>query len=185
MTREQYKAFPETLAVREVKGGKRVLVTTIADPREAKKKDLLALYVQRWHVELDLRNIKTTLGMDVLRCRTPEMVEKELWVNLLAYNLIRLLMAQAAIEAGIHPREISFKHTAQLWLQWMLVHSGRGQGWHRDTLLKLVSQIRVGLRPGRLEPRARKRRPKPYPWLKVPRAQARQQIRDLGFLPNA
>jgi hypothetical protein len=185
MTREQYKAFPETLTVREVKGGKRVLVTTIADPREARKKDLLALYAQRWHVELDLRNIKTTLGMDVLRCRTPEMVEKELWVNLLAYNLIRLLMAQAAIEAGIHPREISFKHTAQLWLQWVLVHSGRGQGWHRDTLLKLVSQIRVGHRPGRLEPRARKRRPKPYPWLKVPRAQARQQIRDLGYLPNA
>lgn len=185
MGREQYKAFPEQLRVREVKGDKRVLVTTLLDPREAWKADLLALYGKRWHVELDLRNIKTTLGMDVLRCRTPEMVEKELWVNLLAYNLIRLLMAQAAIEAGLHPREISFKHTAQLWLQWLLVHGSRRHGWHRDALLKLVTQIKVGQRPGRLEPRARKRRPKPYPWLKVPRVQARQQIHTFGYLPNA
>jgi hypothetical protein len=185
MGREQYKAFPEKLMVREAKGDKRVLVTTLLDPREIRKADLVALYVQRWHVELDLRNIKTTLGMDVLRCLTPEMIEKELWVNLLAYNLIRLLMAQAAIEAGLHPRYISFKHAAQLWLQWLLVHGGRGQGWHRDALLKLVIQIKVGHRPGRLEPRARKRRPKPYPWLKVPRAQARKQIRRFGYLPNS
>ena len=174
MRREQYKAFPEKLMVREVKGDRRILVTTMLDPREISKADLVALYPRRWHVELDLRNIKTTLGMEVLRCRTPEMIEKELWVNLLAYNLIRLLMAQAAIEAGLHPREISFKHTVQLWLQWLLIHNG--QGWHRDTLLQLVAQIKVGHRPGRLEPRARKRRPKPYPWLKVPRNQARQQI---------
>ena len=180
MTREQYGAYPDELTVREVKGGKRVLVTTMVDPREVRKKDLLALYAQRWHVELDFRNIKTTLGMDVLRCLTPEMVEKELWVNLLAYNLIRLLMAQAAIESGLHPREISFKHTVQIWLQWLLVHRGRGQGWHRDTLLTLIAQIRVGHRPGRLEPRARKRRPKPYPWLKVPRARARQRIQKFG-----
>lgn len=184
MTRKQYEAFPDELMVRELKGDKRVLVTTMVDPREVRKKDLLALYVQRWHVELDLRNIKTTLGMEVLRCLTPEMVEKELWVNLLAYNLIRLLMAQAAAESGLHPRQLSFKHTVQIWLQWLLVHCGRGQGWHRDTLFKLITQIRVGHRPGRLEPRARKRRPKPYPWLKVPRQHARQQIRRLGYLPN-
>ena len=141
--------------------------------------------MQRWHVELDLRNIKTTLGMDVLRCLTPEMIEKELWVSLLAYNLIRLLMAQAAVESGFHPRELSFKHTVQIWLQWLSVRCGHGQDWHREILLKLIVQVRVGHRPGRIEPRARKRRPKPYPWLKVPRHNARQQIRQYGYLSNS
>lgn len=185
MTREQYAAYPDELIVREVKGEKRVLVTTMLDPRKVRKKDLLELYTHRWHVELDLRNIKTTLGMEVLRCLSPQMVEKELWVNLLAYNLIRLLMAQAALEAGLHPRELSFKHAVQMWTQWLSLRHATGKDWHRDTLLKLVAQIRVGQRPGRLEPRARKRRPKPYPWLKVPRSLARQQIRELGYLPNA
>lgn len=185
MTREQYEAFPDKLTVRETKADKRVLVTTMLDPREVGKKDLSDLYRQRWHVELDLRNIKTTLGMEVLKCLTPAMIEKELWVNLLAYNLIRLLMAQAAIESGLHPRELSFKHTVQLWTQWLWVVCGGRQNWHRDTLFKLIAQIRVGNRPGRIEPRARKRRPKPYPWLKVPRGLARQQIRKLGYLLNA
>ena len=91
--REQYEAYPDVLVVREVKREKRELVTTMLDSRKARKKDLLELYARRWHVEQDFRSIKTTLGMEVLRCLTPQMVEKELWVNLLAYNLIRLLMA--------------------------------------------------------------------------------------------
>ena len=185
MTREQYEVYPTELTVREVKVDKRVLVTTMLDPRKTQKKALSELYANRWHVELDFRNIKTTLGMEVLRCLTPEMVEKELWVNLLAYNLIRLLMAQAALESGSQPRELSFKHTVQLWTQWTLMHSGRDQEWQRDSLFRLIVQVRVGQRPGRLEPRARKRRPKPYPWLKVPRGLARQQIMQLGYLPNA
>jgi len=185
MAREQYDTCADELTVREVEVDGRVLVTTMLDPRQTGKQALSDLYVQRWHVELDFRNIKTTLGMEVLRCLTPQMVEKELWVNLLAYNLIRLLMAQAALEAGLHPRELSFKHAVQMWTQWTLMHSGRGQDWQRDTLFQLIAQVRVGHRPGRLEPRARKRRPKPYPWLKVPRSLARQQIREFGYLPNA
>jgi len=185
MTREQYEAFPTELTVREVKVDKRVLVTTMLDPRKTRKKALSELYAHRWHVELDFRNIKTTLGMDVLRCLTPEMVEKEVWANLLAYNLIRLLMAQAAFESGTKPRELSFKHTVQMWTQWTLLHSGWEQEWQRDSLFRLIVQVRVGQRPGRLEPRARKRRPKSYPWLKVPRRPARQQILQLGYLPNA
>ena len=129
----------------------------------------MELYGHRWHVELDLRNIKTTLGVEVLRCLTPQMVAKEFWVNWLAYNLIRLLMAQAALEAGLHPRELSFKHTVQIWMQWLSLRRARGHDWHRDTLLRLIAQIRIGQRPGRMEPRARKRRLKPYSWLKVPR----------------
>jgi len=185
MAREQYDTCADELTVREVEVDGRVLVTTMLDPRQTGKQALSDLYVQRWHVELDFRNIKTTLGMEVLRCLTPQMVEKELWVNLLAYNLIRLLMAQAALEAGLHPRELSFKHAVQMWTQWTLLHSGRGRDWQRDTLFQLIAQVSVGHRPGRLEPRARKRRPKPYPWLKVPRSLARQQIRELGYLPNA
>lgn len=184
MTQEQFEAFPDEITVREFEVEGRVLVTTMLDPQEARKRTLANLYGQRWHVELDIRNIKDTLGLDVLRCQTPEMIEKELWVNLLAYNLIRLLMAQAALESGRHPREISFKHTVQIWTQWMMLHSGRDQDWQRDSLLELIAQITVGHRPGRLEPRARKRRPKHFPWLKVPRDCAREQIRDLGYLPN-
>jgi hypothetical protein len=184
MSRAQYAAYPDELTVREVKVHQRVLVTTMLDSRRTGKEALSELYRQRWHVELDFRNIKTTLGMEVLRCQTPEMIDKELWVNLLAYNLIRLLMAQAAIDSGRHPRELSFKHTVQMWTQWLSHRSGPNQDWQRETLFTLIAQVRVGHRPGRLEPRARKRRPKSYPWLKVPRPVARQQIREYGYLPN-
>lgn len=174
MTRAQYKAFPDELTVREVQIDGEVLVTTMLDARKVHKSELSELYGRRWHVELDIRNIKTTLGMDVLRCLTPQMVEKELWVYLLAYNVIRVLMAQAARNAGVHPRELSFKHTVQMWNEWTCVH------W--SEFFRLIAQLRVGHRPGRIEPRARKRRPKSYPWLKVPRAEARRQIRVHGHL---
>lgn len=175
MTREQYRAFPEQITVREVKVDGQVLVTTMLDARTVRKKELAALYARRWHVELDIRNIKTTLGMEVLRCLTPSMVQKELWVSLLAYNLIRLLMAQAAHSAGVHPRELSFKHTVQMWTVWsshtapVLVQS--------NEFFRLIAQLPVGNRPDRVEPRMRKRRPKSFPWLKEPRAIARRRIR--------
>jgi hypothetical protein len=108
MTPQQYADFPDELTVREVKVAHQVLVTTLLDHRKVSKDDLSALYARRWNVELDLRNLKTTTGMDVLSCQTPQMNEKQLWVHLLAYNVIRLLMAQAASNAGIDPRELSF-----------------------------------------------------------------------------
>lgn len=185
MSQDRYHGYGDTPTVREVDVGGRVLVTTMFNRRQAPKKALAQLYTQRWHVELDLRNIKTTLGMEVLRCKTPEMVEKELWVNLLAYNLIRVLMAQAALASGLLPRELSFKHTVQLWLQWVARHTRGTEASQLEALFCLIAQIEVGNRPGRLEPRARKRRPKPYPWLKVPRRIAKQQIRTLGYLPNS
>jgi hypothetical protein len=182
MSSEVYRNFPKELIVREVEVDGRVLVTTMCKHRKVAKNELAELYERRWNVELDLRNIKTTLGMDVLRCLTPEMVEKELWVNLLAYNIIRLLMTQAALANDCHPRELSFKHTLQLWTQWTS-HQVPVSATY-DDLLRLIAQVVVGHRPGRIEPRARKRRPKPYPWLKRPRAVARQQIMTLGYLPN-
>lgn len=96
MSWEAYAQAPATLKVREFKAGGKIMVTTFLDPQRAPKNQLKALYRRRWNVELDLRNIKTTLGMEHLRCKTPEMAIKELWVSLLAYNMIRLLMAQAA-----------------------------------------------------------------------------------------
>ncbi len=93
MARADYEASPAELLVREVSVGSRVLVTTMLDPRRACKRELGKLYVRRWNIELDLRNIKNTLGLEMLSCKTPAMCEKELWVYLLAYNLIHLLMA--------------------------------------------------------------------------------------------
>jgi Transposase DDE domain len=167
---EQYRAFPDEILVREAQVNGQVLVTTMHNARAVSKGELAALYARRWHIELDIRNIKTTLGMEVLRCMTPAMVEKELWVCLLAYNLIRLLMAQAARTAGLCPRELSFKHTVQMWSSWP-------RSAEPSELFRLIAQRPVGNRAGRSEPRVRKRRPKSFPWLKVPRATARRQIR--------
>lgn len=178
MTHEQYANAPDELVLHECKVAHQVLVTTLSDHRRVSKDELPQLYARRWNVELDLRNLKTTTGMDVLRCQTPEMNDKQMWAHLLAYNVIRLLMAQAASNAGVDPRELSFKHTVQLWTEWV----ARGLCATHDSarLFTLIAQTQVGHRPGRIEPRMRKRRPKPYPWLKTPRAHARRQVQRCG-----
>lgn len=176
----EYERAPESLQVRELEVSGKVLVTTFLDPKATPKRVLKALYRRRWQVELDLRNLKTTLGMEQLRCKTPEMALKELWTYLLAYNLIRLLMAQSALLADQIPRQLSFKHTVQLWLAW---HSQGGEstdGASVQRLLILIAQPRVGLRPGRIEPRAVKRRPKPFGLLMQPRDHAREHVRIHG-----
>jgi hypothetical protein len=180
LSREQFDAFPESLEVRELKVGHKVLVTTLLCANQATKKALGELYVSRWNVELDLRNLKTTLGLERLPCKTPEMNKKALWVCLLAYNLIRLLMAESAKQADVLPRLLSFKHSLQLWLAWS--HSGP-PGFDEKNLavfFNLIAQPRVGNRPGRIEPRAVKRRAKPYPLLMKPRHQARNDVRRMG-----
>jgi Transposase DDE domain len=178
MTPEQYAQAPDEITLREVKVGHQVLVTTLLNHRRVSKDALSALYARRWNVELDLRNLKTTTGMDVLSCQTPQMNDKQLWVHLLAYNVIRLLMAQAACSANVDPRSLSFKHTVQLWTEWTA--RGLCSANDRQRLFASIAQCKVGHRPGRIEPRMRKRRPKPYPWLKVPRAQARRHVERHG-----
>lgn len=123
------------------------------------KDDPSALHARRWNVELDLPNLKTTMGMDVLDCQTSQMNEKELWVHLLAYHVLRLHMAQAACNAGVDPHDLSFKHTVQLWTEWV----SRGLSATKDCehLFTLIAQCKVGNRPARMEPSMRKRRPKP------------------------
>lgn len=174
MTQDEYESAPDSITIRECHAAGRTLVTTLAGPS---RKSLGQLYQRRWQVELDIRQIKDVMGMNVLSCRTPAMAEKEIWVHLLAYNLIRLLMAQAATLAHLQPRDLSFKHTLQLWLCW--VNQPNDLDLY-PALFRLIAQQRVGRRPGRLEPRAVKRRPKPYPLLTRPRPIARQQVIDFG-----
>ena len=117
--------------------------------------------------------VRTVVGLEV---RKTFFSRRGMWVYLLAYNLIRLLMAQAAHQERVLPRQLSFKHTLQVWLAWSM-----RQLYFPDTdttreLFALIAQIRVGDRPNRVEPRAVKRRPKEYARLMVPREQARRAI---------
>ena len=180
MTQAQYDVAPDSLVIRELKTGGKVLITTLLSPKQASKKQLKALYKNRWHVELDLRNIKTTLGMEKLSCKTPQMIEKEMWVYFLAYNLIRLLMAQAATLSDLLPRQMSFKHTVQLWLAWSQQPSVLDIEASQAHLFILIAQVTVGNRPGRIEPRAVKRRPKPFPLLMKPREETQNEIKRNG-----
>lgn len=180
MSQDDYDRAPATLKVREFKAGGKLMITTFLCPKNCPKPLLKALYRRRWHAELDLRNIKTTLGMDKLRCKSPQMAIKELWVYLLAYNLIRLLMAQAALRADQIPRQLSFKHTLHLWIAWQQRSGDPHEAGCITALLVLIAQPRVGRRPGRVEPRAVKRRPKPFPLLTKPRPEARETIKKNG-----
>lgn len=183
MTRSEYDQAPEQLTVRELSAGGKILVTTLSDPKAWPKTLIRRGYARRWEAETNLRHIKTTLGMHNLRCRTPAMLEKEFWVYLLAYNLIRWLMADSASHADVLPRQLSFKHAVTLWQGWHAAVGTAGQKQDVEPLLKLVAQRRVGNRPGRVEPRQVKRRPKPYGLLSIPREQARAIIRRHGH-PN-
>jgi hypothetical protein len=180
MSQADYDRAPDTLTVRELYTGGKILVTTLLCPKQTTKAALKGLYRDRWHVELDLRNIKTTLGMERLSCRTPAMAEKEIWVYLLAYNLIRLLMAQSALLTDLLPRQLSFKHTLQLWIAWRQNGTGSDDERQLASLFILIAQQRVGNRPGRIEPRAMKQRPKPFPLLTKPRDIARGKIQTYG-----
>jgi hypothetical protein len=180
MSQADYEQAPDTLTVRELRVHGKTLVTTLLCPKQTPKAALGELYKSRWHVELDLRAIKTTLGMETLSCKTPEMAQKEIWVYLLAYNLIRLMMAQAALLADCLPRQLSFKHTLQIWIAWGHCQVGGADADRIDGLFVLIAQQKVGNRPGRIEPRAIKRRPKQYPMLTQPRELARAHVLKHG-----
>jgi hypothetical protein len=135
------------------------------------------LYERRWEGEVDIRPIKSTMQMDVLRCKTPGMVEKEIWAHLLAYNLLRTVMAVAAGSNGLEPRQVSFKGAKQALTAFapkLAAARPRSRPALIDALLAVIAYHRVGARPGRWEPRARKRRPKPGAKLDQPRAEAKR-----------
>ena len=136
-----------------------------------------------WQIELDLRSLKETMQMRVLRCKTPELVRKELWTHILAYNLIRTIIAQAASKHCLEPRSISFKGAMQTLEAFQPVIALRGErdaavrGNLYERVLDAVASHRVGDRPDRFEPRRRKRRPKPYDRLMKPRHEAKRALR--------
>jgi hypothetical protein len=188
MDRATYDRLPAIVAVRELRvrveqPGFRVdelvLVTSLLDAAAYPKDEVAGLYFKRWNIELDLRAIKVEMRMEVLRCKTPEMVEKEMWAHLLAYNLVRALMTRAAEAHEVEPRHLSFKgamRTLRAFAEAARLSAPSRRVELEAELPRAVASHRVADRPGRVEPRAVKRRPKPHRLLTVPRAEARKRL---------
>jgi len=186
-----YKTLPDYITIREarirvVQPGFRtktvIVVTTLLDPRQASKEDLASLYRARWNNELDLRSIKSTMQMRDLSCKTPDLVRKEIWTHILAYNLIRTIMAQAAMNRNVPPRSISFKGTIQTLKAFQPMietgpfHSKKERLRLFHDLLDTVATHRVADRPNRFEPRLKKQRRNHYGWLTKPRAEIKRYM---------
>jgi len=190
MDAETYASLPKTLTIRELQiqvtqPGYRtrqiVIATTLLDAREYSREELGDLYHRRWQAELDLRSMKQTLRMDHILCKTPAMARRELWAHLLGYNLVRQALAEAAWKSNRSPRQLSFAGGMQTLEAFRMLLLGGGSG--SASLAARVGQVlealathRVGDRPGRVEPRKVKRRPKSYPRLTKPRAQERAAL---------
>jgi putative transposase len=188
MGQDTYDRMPKSIEIREVLVGvdqpgfrtkSLVVVTSLCDAEEYPAKEIAVLYRGRWLVELDIRAIKITLDMDVMRCKTPEMVRREVWTHLLAYNLVRRTILQSAIASGLSPRELSFTAAMQaIAASWAIAAQLDSDTFASlvDTHLTNLAGHRVGHRPDRVEPRAVKRRPKPHRLLSKPRAEARAEL---------
>ena len=188
MNEEVYATIPETMELRMVRyslvaKGRRskviTAITTLVDPVEYPAEEIAELYGHRWSVELDIRHIKRTLNIDHFRCKSPEMVEREFWVTLLGYNLVRKMMCEAAHFAGVLPRRLSFTRTCAHLLElrlWLL-----GAILDLSGLLCYLGSLVVPDRPGRFEPRVLKRNRHRYPMMKIPRQKLKQiEMRKLS-----
>jgi hypothetical protein len=188
---QTYKALPQSITIREARIRVRqpgfrtrsiVVVTTLLDPEQASKEELASLYRARWNNELDLRSLKSAMQMSELRCKAPGLVRKEVWAHILAYNLIRTVMAQAAARHGVAPRVISFTGAMQTLgaFQPLLEFGARQDAAGRlrlyHELLDAIASHRVGDRPDRYEPRLKKRRRNNYDWLTKPRAEMKRKM---------
>ncbi len=189
--RQTYNTLPESLTIRECRvpiaqSGFRVKVvviaTTLLDHIAYPPSKLAELYRARWNAELDLRSLKRTMQMDVRRCKTPELVRKELWTHILAYNLIRTIIAQAAHKYHLEPRSLSFKGALQTLeaFQPVIALQGEYDAAHRlslyQILLDAIATHRVADRPDRYEPRAWKGYNKKFAYLRKPRAQIKREM---------
>lgn len=155
------------------------LITTLLDTTKYSTLEVLRLYGELGDVELNLKHLKTTLGMEVFRCKSPQMVRKELYIYLLAYNLLRTLMWQAGTTYATPPLRLSLQGTRQHlsnFIPQLLAASSTDCRQIYRTLLKVIVHKAVPNRPGRSEPRVRKRRPKSYPLMKQPRHELRRQL---------
>jgi len=174
MSEQAFADLPDTLTVREFAVAGTVYVTTLLAAKTYPKKELAALYHQRWKIELDFRTIKTNMGMEMLRCKTPEMVRKEIAVNLLAYNLIRANLARAAIVCDKQPRHLSFMAAVQLMRSTASLCMQMTSKALENLLAPLLNAIAytvVGKYKRKNQPRVVKRRPKPFPLMNKPRDQ--------------
>lgn len=191
MDQQTYDALAEELSLREVRTTiatpacrvrTLVVVTTLTEAEAYPLEALAELYHARWNVETDLRSIKTYMSMEILRCQTPEMVRNEIWAHLLAYNLVRQVMAQAARAHGVTPRQLSFTGALQTLSEYrtlLLAVADADLPLLMEGLLKALATHRVGNRPDRWEPRKIKRRPKGYSRLLQSRAEERaEQMRS-------
>lgn len=187
-TRDEWHQLPEELQVRELRfevtqPGFRTatitLVTTLMDPVAYPAEEIAALYRERWHCELDLRSLKSSLQMGHLRCKTPKMIEKEVWTHLLAYNLVRETALQAARRHGALPRRLSFQGAVQIinaFATYLPIQAERRNSlWHE--MLAAIATIEVGARPNRIEPRKVKKRKAKYTYLTQPRSEERRKLR--------
>jgi hypothetical protein len=184
----EYEALPQEIALREIRGtvawnGWRprpvVVVTTLLDPKRYPRQALLELYARRYQCELRLRDIKIALHMDVLRTQSPEMVRKELLAKLLAYNLIRRPLWDAGVCAGVPPLRLSFKGAVQHVRIFAPLLAALTPGARKELnalLLQTLAAELVPERPGRIEPRLKKRRPKSFGWLQKPRTLCRRLL---------
>jgi hypothetical protein len=191
MDEATYARIPETLTLREIRfqivePGRRTrsidIITTLVDADEYTREEIAQLYGFRWNSELDIRAIKSSLNLGHVRCKSPEMVERELWTTILGYNLIRTTAAGAALVHGKQPRQISFTSTCQYVLAgWMQLSLGLLEGSELEAYLRLllrqIAACEVANRPGRLEPRVLKRRRHGYKLMQQPRHQLRRELR--------
>ena len=176
MSEEEAKNRPKELKIREIKTGDKILITTFLDKKATSAKIIKKLYKERWHIEVDFRNIKITLGLTTFKCKSPEMVKKEMWTHFLAYNIIRSLMLDSALYNKMLPRKISFKNSLQLYLHYL----ENSTQIEYLKLLKLIAKKEIGNRGGRIEPRAIKKRHNAYPLLMKTRDVARAEVLKNG-----
>ena len=182
-----YGQLPDSLSIRHVRyrvdqPGYRTrlitLATTLVDADRYPAEELANLYRRRWQAELHLRSLKTHMQMDHLRCKKPAMVRKEFYTHLIAYNLIRGIMLEAASTAGVTPHQLSFKGAMQslnAFLGTVIADSGNAPKLYA-ALVWMIGTHRVADRPDRVEPRLVKRRPKPHKLLQEPRTVARNRL---------
>lgn len=190
---EEFAQLPKALTIRLIKyyipspgfrTNQVILATTLLNSKLYPPTEIMRLYSQRWEVELNLKHLKTTLDMDILRGKTPGIVRKEIYAHLLAYSLLRTVMWSAGTTHKVDPLRLSLQGTRH-HLGNFIPHLASASTQKRDrlyqTLLKTIAHKLVPDRPGRCEPRVRKRRPKPYPLMRKPRQVLRQEC----FAANA
>lgn len=173
MCKAMYEALPNEILVRELSEGGRLICSSLLDNKKYPRKEIANLYNFRWQIEIDLKNLKQIMQMDVLRCKSPEMIRKEISAHLIAYNILCFHMVNCAKQNKIHRRNISFKNALNainLYDDYIgFKNSIMGEESMYKMVLEFITYNQVGHRPGRREPRAVKRRPKPYPLLIKPR----------------